>query len=165
MALALVDLHQPLPGCGATCRPDAHDPYAHELYGLGLALVCQRVGPPPIVRSGPLELDLTARRVAVGGVEVALSGREWELLVFLASPVGRFRSNEEILLAVFGVDWILGHRPARRGTRVDSPYLHHVDLLVHRLRRKLGDAGRLVVTATGGSGEGGRRLAIEEPTP
>ncbi len=48
------------------------------------------------VRIGPLELDLTARRVWRDGSEVGLTAREYALLEFFALRPGRVLSREQI---------------------------------------------------------------------
>jgi DNA-binding response OmpR family regulator len=63
--------------------------------------VLRRTGPveapgPPIA-IGPLTVDVAAHRVTVGGEEVALTQREFDLLAFLARHPGRAFSREELM--------------------------------------------------------------------
>jgi DNA-binding response OmpR family regulator len=54
---------------------------------------------------GKVVLDRLRRRVTVGGSEVELSAREFEILTFLARAPGRPRTREEILDNVWGWDF------------------------------------------------------------
>jgi len=55
---------------------------------------------------GAFRIDPTLRRVVRDGQEIALSGREYELLLFLLSHPGRVVSREELLREVWG--WEFG---------------------------------------------------------
>lgn len=75
------------------------------------------------LRVADVEVDLIARKVVRGGVQVALSTTEFELLVYLMRHRGQVVSREQILTVVWGYE----HDPA---TNV-------VDVYVGYLRRKL----------------------------
>jgi len=75
------------------------------------------------VAFGDVILEPDARRVRVRGTEVALSAKEFDLLLFLASTPGRPRTREEILNNVWGWDYEGSHRT--------------VDNFIRSLRRKL----------------------------
>ncbi|MFC6881903.1 MULTISPECIES: response regulator transcription factor [Actinomadura] len=60
---------------------------------------------PGSVGVGELRLDLAARRVLLGGVEVDLRPREFDLLALLLSRAGRVVSREELMRRVWGTDW------------------------------------------------------------
>ena len=92
------------------------------------------------VRIGQLMLDPIHRRVAVGGREVHLTPREYELLKVLMAHRGRIASRVRLLRAVWGTEYA-----------AENHYLH---VHVAAIRRKLADAdpdGRL------------RRLFVAEP--
>ncbi len=72
---------------------------------------------------GKLVIDTTRRRVGVGGQDVRLTTREYELLVLLARHPGRRFTRDEIIAVL-------------RGTDVDI-YSRAVDIAVSRLRQKL----------------------------
>lgn len=72
-----------------------------------------------------LRLDPAARTVEVRDVRVELTTMEYELLLLMASNPGRDFSRDEILAALRGIDAALLTRS--------------VDILVSRLRAKLGD--------------------------
>ena len=55
-----------------------------------------------LLRFGEVTVDMSARRVTVGGREVTLSARELELLALLAGSPGRALSREAILDRVWG---------------------------------------------------------------
>lgn len=56
-------------------------------------------------RIGDLEIDRSAHRVHLGGTEVDLTPKEYDLLVFLAEEPGVVRSREEILSRVWDEHW------------------------------------------------------------
>jgi phosphate regulon transcriptional regulator PhoB len=88
------------------------------------------------VAAGPLSLDHARREARVGGAELTLTPREFELLYFLAKNPGRVFSRDELLAKVWGYDY-------RGETRT-------VDVHVRRLRVKLGEeAARMIATVTG----------------
>jgi DNA-binding response OmpR family regulator len=78
------------------------------------------------LRAGDLRLDPRRRVAWVGPRPVALSAREFELVLFLARHPARVYSRAQLLHAVWGV------RGAAVGGRA-------VDVLVRRVRAKLGD--------------------------
>ncbi|MEV6691884.1 response regulator transcription factor [Micromonospora sp. NPDC051196] len=82
---------------------------------------------------GPLRIDVDARRVWVGDREVALSRKEFDLLVALARQAGTVVPRDRLQLEVWHTTW---------ATR------HNLDVHVAALRGKLDDAG-LVETVRG----------------
>jgi two-component system, OmpR family, response regulator len=85
-----------------------------------------------------LRIDPASRTVTSDGVEVDLTTMEYELLLLLASNPGRDFSRDDILAALRGIDAALLTRS--------------VDILVSRLRAKLGDTsrpGRIIHTVWG----------------
>jgi two-component system KDP operon response regulator KdpE len=91
---------------------------------------------PESLTVGDLEIDMVHHGVQLGGVPVELTGREFDLLAYLARHAGRTCTREMILTAVWGV-----------GYGTEAQYLH---AYVHRLRQKLRDpAGQLIRTAPG----------------
>lgn len=81
-------------------------------------------GAEPTLRFGEVELDTLARAVRVSGRVVKLGPLEYRLFDYLARNAGVAVSRDQILSEVYGVD-------------ADST--ERVDLLVRRLRLKLGD--------------------------
>jgi DNA-binding response OmpR family regulator len=75
-----------------------------------------------------LSIDTTSRTVVADGVALELTTMEYELLLLLASHPGRDYSRDEILAALRGIDAAILTRS--------------VDILVSRLRAKLGDNSR-----------------------
>jgi DNA-binding response OmpR family regulator len=90
--------------------------------------------PAPVIRVGDLEVDPGARRATLGGVELRLSRKEFDLLVVLAGAQGAVCSREAILDRVWGAT-LFG------STRT-------LDVHVATLRAKLGDPD-LVETVRG----------------
>ena len=78
--------------------------------------------PPPPVRSGPLEIDLAARRARLGDRELELTVREFDLLAFLVCHPGRAFTRAELLEQVWG--WSVGD-------------LSTITVYVRRLREKV----------------------------
>ena len=77
------------------------------------------------VEVGPLAVDLRTRHVAVDGVDVELTRKEFDLLALLASDPGAIRTRQEILESVWDAHW---YGPTKT-----------LDVHVATLRRKLGD--------------------------
>jgi len=63
-------------------------------------------GAPEPVRSGPLEVDVAARRARLDGRELELTVREFDLLAFFVSHPGRAFTRAELLEQVWG--WSFG---------------------------------------------------------
>jgi DNA-binding response OmpR family regulator len=85
-----------------------------------------------------LELDPDALTVACGKRRVALTSKEFALLELLAGAPGQAVSRERILSEVWGL--------------AEDPLTNVVDVYVHRLRRKLqeaGDAAPVIATVRG----------------
>ena len=86
-------------------------------------------------RFGPMEVELGSRRVRVNGKPVKLGPLEYKLVEYLARNGGVAISREQILAEVYGIDADIG--------------TGRVDLLVRRLRLKLGAGGALIVAHPG----------------
>ncbi|GAB3129002.1 response regulator transcription factor [Tsukamurella serpentis] len=94
-------------------------------------------GATEVLDAGGIRLDVTARRVTVDGVDVALANKEFELLRFLMEHAGRLLSREEILADVWGDSDLRGSKT--------------LDMHISWLRRKVGDDSgpRRIVTVRG----------------
>jgi DNA-binding response OmpR family regulator len=79
---------------------------------------------PAVLVTGAVEVDLGRREARVEGVPVPLAAREFDLLAFLASNVGRALTRQQLLDGVWGPGWVGDERT--------------VDVHVRQLRRKLG---------------------------
>jgi DNA-binding response OmpR family regulator len=80
------------------------------------------------LEAGELAVDLNTRRVTHAGHEIALSAREYGLLVYLLRHPDQVLSREQLLHAVWGLDF--------------DPRTKVLDVYVGYLRRKLATAGR-----------------------
>jgi DNA-binding response OmpR family regulator len=78
-----------------------------------------------IARVGALEVNWTTRSAVLNGRALALTTAEFELLGLLVRNRGRVLSRDRIIEAMRGIDW--------------EAYDRSVDVLVSRLRQKLGD--------------------------
>jgi len=76
-------------------------------------------------RFGGLEVNWTARSARLNGKELELTGAEFELLGLLVRHRGRVLGRDRIVEEIRGVDW--------------DAYDRSIDVLVSRLRQKLGD--------------------------
>lgn len=85
-----------------------------------------------------VEVDLLRRRVMVGGSDVALSPREYDLLAALVRNAGRVLTHRQLLTAVWGP----GHAE-------DVQYLR---VYVGHLRQKLGPTGAGLIATEAGIG-------------
>jgi DNA-binding response OmpR family regulator len=93
------------------------------------------LGRTRVVRSGPLAVDLAARRVEVDGAPVGLTPAELGILMVLAERAGAAISRTELVDAVLDAA-----NPSAERT---------LDVHVSRLRKKLGAAGERVATVWG----------------
>jgi DNA-binding response OmpR family regulator len=80
----------------------------------------------PIV-VGALTIDSRAHRASLGGQELALTPKEYELLAYLASDPGAARKREDIIESVWDEHWF---GPTKT-----------LDVHIAALRKKLGDPG------------------------
>jgi len=96
---------------------------------------------------GSIEIDLEGRRIRLGGAEVDLTQREFELAVILLRNVGRVLSREELLAGVWA-----------REVDVDT---RTVDTHASRLRKKLGLAGESGLMLSSVYGQGYRLDTVQ----
>jgi two-component system, OmpR family, KDP operon response regulator KdpE len=93
----------------------------------------------PVLRSGPIAMDLATRAVTVGGAAVHLTPKEFELCRLLLRQEGRVLTQRYILAEVWGPEY------------VDDG--HILRTFVHQLRTKLeaaqAGAGTLIVNDPG----------------
>lgn len=80
-----------------------------------------------VLELGDLVLDTATRQVTVAGASLALTLRETALLELLLRRQGRVVTREAIEQGLYGFDTALGSNA--------------LEVLVHRLRRRLADAG------------------------
>ena len=98
----------------------------------------QQQGALPILMTGDLKVDLTVRKVWLGGKELKLSRKEYGILALLAQHAGRVVTQPQILREVWG-----------KVHEEDTQYLR---VYVGQLRDKLGDdaaAPRYIETEPG----------------
>ena len=89
-------------------------------------------GAGDILTCGPIAVRLTTRRVTVEGREIALTPKEFDLLVCLMRSPGLVMSREQLLVKCWGSDY---EGEARA-----------VDTHIRRLRDKLGSAAGCITT-------------------
>jgi DNA-binding response OmpR family regulator len=78
-----------------------------------------------VVRAGTLEVNSTTGSASLDGRALALTSAEFQVLGLLARNRGRVLSRDRIMEAMRGIDW--------------EAYDRSIDVLVSRLRQKLGD--------------------------
>ncbi|QIB27774.1 response regulator transcription factor [Caloranaerobacter azorensis] len=88
-----------------------------------------------ILKIGSLELDLNGHRVFNDGIEIKLTPKEYELLVYMAKNKGKALSRETILNGVWGYDYYGD--------------LRTVDTHIKRLRLKLNGNSDIIETVRG----------------
>ncbi len=81
----------------------------------------------PILRVGPVELNLDSREVTVDGKELRLTGKEYSILELLVLRKGMVLAKEAFLNHLYG--------------GLDEPEMKIVDVFVCKLRRKMAKAG------------------------
>jgi DNA-binding response OmpR family regulator len=110
-------------------------PFAFEELLARIEVLARRIGPVRRLSYGGVDLDSQARRVRVEGHQVELTAKEFDLLECLLRNAGRVLTRSELMEHVWDFDF-------DAQTKV-------VDLYVHYLRRKLGDAGDIIQTVRG----------------
>jgi DNA-binding response OmpR family regulator len=93
---------------------------------------------PTVLTAGAVEVDTGRREARVGGRPVALTTREFDLLLFLAENAGLALSRKQILDGAWGVGWYGDERT--------------VDVHVRQLRKKLGEGEVFPLTTVWGVG-------------
>lgn len=76
-----------------------------------------------IIKTGDLQIDSVRRKVTIKGREVALTAKEYAMLLFLASNPGKVYSREQLLGEVWGDDY--------------SGDIRTVDVHIRHLREKI----------------------------
>ena len=103
-----------------------------ELLARVLVITRRRLGEKveikPVIKLGEIEIDILNRHVRAGTSEVHLSGLEQTLLYLLAANAGKVVTRDEIMDALWGVDFV--------------PESNVVDRHVRSLRAKLQDGWR-----------------------
>jgi DNA-binding response OmpR family regulator len=90
---------------------------------------------PEVIRAGAVTLNQATYKVAVNGVPVELTLKEYQLLLFLMRHAGRVFTRAELLDRVWGEEYYGGTRT--------------VDVHIRRLRAKTEAAGELLDTIRG----------------
>jgi DNA-binding response OmpR family regulator len=85
--------------------------------------------PADMIQAGGVTIDLGRREVRVDDTALAFTGKEFDLLKFLAERPGLALSRQQILDGVWGYDWFGDART--------------VDVHIAQVRKKLGDAVRI----------------------
>jgi two-component system response regulator RegX3 len=101
-----------------------------------LRRAARRASTEPVVRIGELEVDLPARRAAFRDKELDLTRKEFDVLARLVTDAGRVVTREELMDAVWDVNWFgstktldvhIGWLRKKLGEGAASPrYLHTV---------------------------------------
>jgi len=111
------------------CDDYLSHPFAYDELLARIRAILRRTAPSEheLLDAGAVAVDRAARRVTVNGATVHLAGKEYELLLHLASDPERVFPKEQLLREVWG------YRTLGRTRTLDS----HAS----RLRRKLGQFG------------------------
>ena len=89
----------------------------------------------PVVQCGPLAFDSNSRQFALGDEPLALTAREHAVLETLILRAGATVSKAALTTTVFGFE--------------DEANPNAIEIYVHRVRKKLGEAGPSIVTLRG----------------
>jgi two-component system OmpR family response regulator/two-component system response regulator RstA len=90
-----------------------------------------------IIRRGALHINVPSREVTLNGDPVDLTTTEFDLLVLLARRAGRVQERSQLVEELRGIDF--------------HSFDRTVDVIISRLRKKLGDSstGELIKTVRG----------------
>ncbi|MBL8157852.1 MAG: winged helix-turn-helix domain-containing protein, partial [Anaerolineae bacterium] len=97
-----------------------------------------RGSPTPIVKAGPVEIDLASHRISRDGEDVKLTATEFRLLAYLAAHAGRVLTHQAILAHVWGPQ--------------ETTHTEYLRVYVRQLRKKLEadpDRPQIIVTEAG----------------
>lgn len=92
-------------------------------------------GDEELLKAGPISIDLTKHVATFDGEPLELTLSEFKLLGFLARKTGRVFTRDQLLNAVVGPDVFVTAR--------------NIDVHIASLRKKLGKAGKMIVTVRG----------------
>lgn len=106
-----------------------------ELVARVRAVLRRAADEPDRVTRGPIEIEPSRHEVRVHGAPVELTLAEFRLLHTLVSSPGRVYSRDRLVARITTGDYHISER--------------NVDVHVAALRRKLGDAGKAIVTVRG----------------
>jgi two-component system KDP operon response regulator KdpE len=90
---------------------------------------------PTVLHVGALTCDLVHRTASLEGEALRLTSKEFDLLAFLARHEGKVCTHQMILREVWGATY--------------SSEAHYLRVYAHRLRKKLGECGDMLVTHSG----------------
>lgn len=90
---------------------------------------------PPVIQIGAVRIELSTKSVTVNGQHLPLTKKEFEILVLMAQNPGRIFSREDILNRIWQNDGYVLERT--------------VDVHITRLRKKLGEQGKIIVNRSG----------------
>ena len=90
---------------------------------------------PDILTYHGLSMDIAQKRVTINGEDVALTKKEFEILKLLLKSPGKVFSREDILAKIWSDEVYVLDRP--------------VDVNITRLRKKIGDYGKHIITRLG----------------
>ena len=96
------------------------------------------LSPPKRIAAGSLRMDFTARRLERGGEEIPVTAREWAVLEALAAKRGRVVGRADLLDGIW-------HGRGR-------PESDSLDVILSRLRRKLGEGEGCSIRTVRGEG-------------
>lgn len=129
---------------GFECGADEYisKPFSPKILVARVEAILRRTSPAAkkgnIIEMGGIHIDKDARVVSVDGVNVELSYKEFELLVYFLENPGIALSREKILNGVWNYDYFGDART--------------IDTHVKKLRAKLGEKGALYIQTIWGLG-------------
>lgn len=82
-----------------------------------------------------LVIDTTKKKVSIDGNEISLTKKEFEILLLLLQNIGRVYAREDILSKIWSEEVYVLDRT--------------IDVNITRLRKKIGDYGKYIVTRLG----------------
>ena len=109
-----------------------------ELSARVKALLRRTQGDEELLIVGPLTIDINNYTVTVDGADIHLTLREYEILRLLAENNGKTLSRDYILNAIWGFS--------------APSYERNVDVMIRRIRKKLGEKYRDMVRTVTGEG-------------
>jgi|tagenome__1003787_1003787.scaffolds.fasta_scaffold20974767_5 two-component system cell cycle response regulator CtrA len=110
-----------------------------------------REQPPSVINTGDLSLNLDTKTVAVGGNQIHLTSKEYQILELLSLRKGSTFTKELFLSSLYG--------------GMDEPEIKIIDVFICKLRKKLANAsdGKNYIETVRGRGYILRDPSVDEP--
>lgn len=137
MLTALSDSQNEVNGLSLGADDYISKPFRYEIFIARVKALLRRVvnEEEKNLQVGDVIIDQCNHVVAIGGKQIEVTQKEYQLIKYFAKNIGRILTRDQILNAVWGYDYFGDSRT--------------IDTHIKTLRAKLGDQGKLIETVRG----------------